>query len=120
MEAQDGTALVSPAEDIAPAPASGSKRTLGNGPERSVRERDGSEAIDPDALSKALEEFEDAQKAHEKTPNTSPSRKRQRLYGDRLVVSLHFGEDHREVLPLGLSIIRSPTPHCTSGCLVLQ
>lgn len=42
------------------------------------------DAIDPNALSKALlKEFEDAGRARETTPGGSPSRKRQRVYGDR-------------------------------------
>lgn len=42
-----------------------------------------SEPIDPDALAKALKEYEDAGRRRERTPGTSPSRKRQRVYGDR-------------------------------------
>lgn len=44
----------------------------------------GADAIDPNALSKALlKEFEDAGKTRDITPGGSPSRKRQRVYGDR-------------------------------------
>jgi cell division cycle 20-like protein 1 (cofactor of APC complex) len=46
----------------------------------------GAESIDPNALSKALlKEFEDAGSGRhrETTPGGSPSRKRQRVYGDR-------------------------------------
>jgi cell division cycle 20-like protein 1 (cofactor of APC complex) len=44
------------------------------------------EAIDPNVLSKALlKEFEDAGKHRDITPGGSPSRKRQRVYGDRYV-----------------------------------
>lgn len=39
--------------------------------------------IDPDALAKALMDYEDAGRRRERTPGTSPSRKRQRVYGDR-------------------------------------
>jgi len=43
----------------------------------------GNDAIDPNALSKALlKEFEDVGR-RESTPGGSPSRKRQRVYGDR-------------------------------------
>lgn len=42
-----------------------------------------SEAIDADALTKALKEYEEAGRRRERTPGTSPSRKRQRVYGDR-------------------------------------
>lgn len=44
------------------------------------------DSIDPNALSKALlKEFEDAGSGRhrETTPGGSPSRKRQRIYGDR-------------------------------------
>jgi cell division cycle 20-like protein 1 (cofactor of APC complex) len=44
----------------------------------------GADAIDPNALSKALlKEFEDAGRARDITPGGSPSRKRQRVYCDR-------------------------------------
>lgn len=42
------------------------------------------DAIDPTQLSKALlREFEDAGRQRDVTPGGSPSRKRQRVYGDR-------------------------------------
>ena len=41
------------------------------------------DAIDPSALSKALKDFEDAGRHRDITPGGSPSRKRQRVYGDR-------------------------------------
>jgi cell division cycle 20-like protein 1 (cofactor of APC complex) len=44
----------------------------------------GADAIDPSALSKALlKEFDDAGRHRDITPGGSPSRKRQRVYGDR-------------------------------------
>lgn len=42
-----------------------------------------SEPVDPSALSRALEQFEQAGRVRERTPTASPSRKRQRIYGDR-------------------------------------
>ena len=42
-----------------------------------------SEPVDPSALSKALEQFEQAGRVRERTPTASPSRKRPRIYGDR-------------------------------------
>ena len=56
-------------------------------PNRSL-ERAGSEAVDANALSQALKEFEDAGRARERTPGGSPSRKRQRVYGDRYAMQL--------------------------------
>lgn len=43
----------------------------------------GSEPIDPSALSRALEQFEQAGRVRERTPTASPSRKRPKIYGDR-------------------------------------
>ncbi|GAD99502.1 hypothetical protein ATEG_01641 [Paecilomyces variotii No. 5] len=43
------------------------------------------EAVDADALTKALREYEEAGRRRERTPGTSPSRKRQRVYGDRFI-----------------------------------
>lgn len=39
--------------------------------------------IDPNALKNALKEYEDAGRHRDVTPGGSPSRKRQRIYGDR-------------------------------------
>lgn len=44
-----------------------------------------SEPVDASALSKALEQFEQAGTPRERTPTASPSRKRPRIYGDRYV-----------------------------------
>lgn len=54
--------------------------TMGNGRQKN---QNGPEAVDPDALTKALKEYEEAGRRRERTPGTSPSRKRQRVYGDR-------------------------------------
>lgn len=48
-----------------------------------LRHRPGSESLNPDALARALKDFEEAGRPRERTPGTSPSRKRQRVYGDR-------------------------------------
>lgn len=64
------------------------------GSERNTREQNGlrndrgpggstSNLIDPHALKKALKEFEEAGRHRDLTPGGSPSRKRQRVYGDR-------------------------------------
>ncbi|KAF1815458.1 WD40 repeat-like protein [Eremomyces bilateralis CBS 781.70] len=50
----------------------------------SERKRE-SEPVDPNALSKALEQFENASRPRDHTPGASPSRKRQRVYGDRFI-----------------------------------
>lgn len=48
--------------------------------------RTGAEPVDPAALSRALKEYEEAARRRERTPGTSPSRKRQRVYGDRYAI----------------------------------
>lgn len=53
---------------------------MGNGRQKN---ENGPESVDPDALTKALKEYEEAGRRRERTPGTSPSRKRQRVYGDR-------------------------------------
>jgi cell division cycle 20-like protein 1 (cofactor of APC complex) len=51
---------------------------------RSERSRTMEAAVDPNALSKALmREFEETGRTRDVTPGGSPSRKRQRIYGDR-------------------------------------
>lgn len=42
-----------------------------------------SEPVEPQALSKALYDLEHGPRQREHTPGASPSRKRQRVYGDR-------------------------------------
>jgi cell division cycle 20-like protein 1 (cofactor of APC complex) len=42
-----------------------------------------SDAVDPAALANALRDFDEAGRRRERTPGASPSRKRQRVYGDR-------------------------------------
>jgi cell division cycle 20-like protein 1 (cofactor of APC complex) len=50
---------------------------------RKQKSHSSSEPVDPNLLAKALKEYEDAGRPRERTPGTSPSRKRQRVYGDR-------------------------------------
>ena len=82
MEPQEGPALVS---STAPTPPllHGAKRGHPNGHTGRPHEREGSEPIDARSLSKALQEFKETDQSREKTPSGSPSRKRQRIYGDR-------------------------------------
>jgi cell division cycle 20-like protein 1 (cofactor of APC complex) len=77
-------ALVSP-PDIKTPPLVTGKRNHLNGNLALGKERAGSEPIDPNVLSKALKDFEEAGNIRDRTPGGSPSRKRQRIYGDRLV-----------------------------------
>ncbi|KAJ6116405.1 hypothetical protein N7512_006130 [Penicillium capsulatum] len=45
----------------------------------------GSEPVDASALAKALKDYDEAGIRKERTPGTSPCRKRQRVYGDRFI-----------------------------------
>ncbi|KAI1959313.1 substrate-specific activator of APC-dependent proteolysis [Ophidiomyces ophidiicola] len=78
--------LVSPPGSHTP-PSGRSKSTTRNtGLEPAkFRSRHGSEPINPDALAQALREFEDVGRQRERTPGSSPCRKRQRVYGDRFI-----------------------------------
>ena len=83
--------LVSPDTKTPPA---ATKRNSTNGFGTNGLERMGSEPVDSTALTKALE---DTGRVRERTPGASPSRKRQRVYGDRSVkVAVHvFSRDFR-------------------------
>ena len=62
-----------------------------NGSQAKGLPRAGSEPIDPTALTKALRNFTDVGQSRERSLGASPSRKRQRVYGDRFVtVLLHL------------------------------
>jgi len=74
--------LISPPESKTPPTASHKRHHSANATAGKSKE---SEPIDPSALSKALEQFEQAGRQREHTPGASPSRKRQRIYGDRSV-----------------------------------
>ncbi|KAL6715689.1 substrate-specific activator of APC-dependent proteolysis [Lecanora helva] len=81
-------------------------------------ERAGSEPIDPNALSKALKNMEDAGRTREHTPGASPSRKRQRIYGDRFIpnregqdLQASFSLLHDDASPATPSRAKKRTPH---------
>jgi cell division cycle 20-like protein 1, cofactor of APC complex len=59
------------------------RRSLGNVEIGSSSTRVASEAMEADALSRRLKELENAGRPRDRTPGRSPSRKRQRVYGDR-------------------------------------
>jgi len=58
-------------------------KSIGENSSRRASGALGGEAIDPSALKKALKNFEEAGRPRDVTPGGSPSRKRQRVYGDR-------------------------------------
>lgn len=86
---------------------------------RSNRATPNAEAIDPNRLSKALlKEFEDAGSRRDITPGGSPSRKRQRVYGDRFIpnregqdLQASFSLLHDEGSPATPSKQKKRTPH---------
>ena len=84
MDDSSTNTLVSPPDTRTPPLAAGKRNHLNRANTKGV-ERAGPEPIDANALSKALKDFEDAGRTRERTPGGSPSRKRQRIYGDRLV-----------------------------------
>ncbi|KAF2709829.1 WD40 repeat-like protein [Pleomassaria siparia CBS 279.74] len=106
--------LISPPESKTP-PTETHKRNkiefpLGN---------DGNSApVDASQLSRALEQFEQAGKVRERTPVASPSRKRQRVYGDRFIPN-RSGQDlqasfsllHEDGSPATPSRSAKRTPH---------
>lgn len=63
-------------------PTISSKRLLDKPESMSAVQR-ATEAMEADALNRRLKEIETAGRQRDRTPGRSPSRKRQRLYGDR-------------------------------------
>ncbi|EYE99244.1 WD40 repeat domain-containing protein [Aspergillus ruber CBS 135680] len=101
-------------------PSMPSKKTLFFPETMSGRKKSqtGQDLIDPDALTKALRDYEDAGHRRERTPGTSPSRKRQRVYGDRFIPN-RDGQDfqatysllHEDGCPSTPSKTKKRTPH---------
>lgn len=73
--------LISPPESKTPPTASHNRHQTDF--TANVQGSRNSEPVDPSALTRALEHFEQAGRVRERTPTASPSRKRQRTYGDR-------------------------------------
>ena len=89
MENSRTPTLVSPPDTKTP-PTTTGKQHHSHGHVTNGAERAGSESVDASALSKALKDYEDAGRMRERTPGASPSRKRQRIYGDRSVNALCY------------------------------
>lgn len=84
--------LISPPQTNEPSTEE-TKKANGNVP----RARDApSEPIDSEALSHALSKLEKDGRQREHTPGSSPSRKRQRIYNDRLVKPEHDAVDESQ------------------------
>ena len=75
--------IISPPRSKTP-PLAITKRNAVNG-QMAGHERAASESLDPVVLSRALKEFEDGGRQRERTPGGSPSRKKQKVYGDRFI-----------------------------------
>ena len=90
MENSRTPTLISPDTNT---PSAATKRNPTNSHIINGAERAGSEPVDPTALSKALKDMEDMGRARERTPGASPSRKRQRVYGDRSVTFQWYGSE---------------------------
>ncbi|KAG9238165.1 WD40-repeat-containing domain protein [Amylocarpus encephaloides] len=116
--------VASPPRTSTPPPATQRRRSDKRAHEgnRGRGERNGTPAadvIDPNALSKALlKEFEDAGRQRETTPGGSPSRKRQRVYGDRFIpnregqdLQASFSLLHDDGSPATPSKQKKRTPH---------
>ncbi|KAL4939459.1 hypothetical protein BDV06DRAFT_36650 [Aspergillus oleicola] len=113
------THIVSPPGSRTP-PSMPSKTTLfypeSTGGQHARRHTSG--AIDPNALTRALKEYDDAGRSREWTPGASPSRKRQRVYGDRFI-PVREGQDlqatysllHEDGCPATPSKTKKRTPH---------
>lgn len=109
--------LASPPDSRTP-PTATSLRGHLNGRAMSGAHRAGSEPIDARALSKALKDFEDGPGPREGTPGASPSRKRQRVYGDRFIpnregqdLQASFSLLHDDASPATPSKTKRRTPH---------
>ncbi|EXJ71867.1 cell division cycle 20-like protein 1, cofactor-APC complex [Cladophialophora psammophila CBS 110553] len=76
------------------------------------------EAMEADALTRRLKEIENAGRQRDRTPGRSPSRKRQRIYGDRFIPN-RDGQDlqasysllHDDASPATPSRSKKKTPH---------
>jgi cell division cycle 20-like protein 1 (cofactor of APC complex) len=77
IEAPETPTLISPPDTKTPPTASHKRQ------KEDFTEERNSEPVDPSVLSRALEDLHKAGKVRERTPTASPSRKRQRIYGDR-------------------------------------
>ena len=79
--------VATPPRSTTPPPATEKRKSDRKSNEENVARGDrdtGATSIDPNVLTKALmKEFEDAGRQRDITPGGSPSRKRQRVYGDR-------------------------------------
>lgn len=107
LEDSHAPTLVSPPGTKTP-PSGVDKRTHIASKIMNGSKRAGSEPVDPSALSKALRDFERAG-SREPTPGASPSRKRQRVYGDRSVVETCLCKGSKRLTRVSISLDLSQT-----------
>ncbi len=74
-----------PPRSKTPPTVAGRNSILGNVEGRAKVARAGSETLDADQLARRLKDHDSAARRGERTPGKSPSRKRQRIYGDRFI-----------------------------------
>ncbi|KAK4696709.1 cell division cycle 20-like protein 1, cofactor of APC complex, partial [Lecanoromycetidae sp. Uapishka_2] len=117
MEDSQSSNSVPPLHTTTP-PTTMNRHNQINGQRTNGTDRAGSEPIDPAALSKALKDMEDAGRVRERTPGASPSRKRQRVYGDRFIpnregqdLQASFSLLHDDASPATPSKAKRRTPH---------
>ncbi len=109
--------LNTPPGSKTPPTIAGNRSLVGNGESRRNLPRAGSEALDPDLLAKRLKDHDSAGR-RDRTPGRSPSRKRQRIYGDRFIPN-RDGQDlqasysllHDDASPSTPSRAKKRAPH---------
>jgi len=105
------SSIVSPPGSKTP-PSMPTKRTMyfpDNSGNR--QQQEGADPVDPSALAKALKDYETAGTRRERTPVSSPCRKRQRVYGDRYVTpSISLGLKLQSSLSKVCGIPADPKP----------
>ena len=111
------TSNATPSDHTPPTIPSGRPHLNGIG-SRTTFARAGSHPIDADQLAKRLQDHSNRESRREPTPGRSPSRKRQRIYGDRFIPNrdgqdLHASYNllHHDLSPATPSGSKKRTPH---------
>jgi hypothetical protein len=108
------SSIVSPPGSKTP-PSMPTKRTMyfpDNSGNR--QQQEAVDPVDPSALAKALKDYETAGTRRERTPVSSPCRKRQRVYGDRYVTPSIFPEACYKAMSARLSRFAADTKAASS------
>ena len=118
MDHSQSNNLASPPSEDVPPPVTG-KRSHPNGDKPNGYDSHASQPVDATALNQALQNFEKVgRNTRERTPAGSPSRKRQRVYGDRFIpnregqdLQASFSLLHDDASPATPSRTKKRTPH---------